>query len=107
MTRWGMFSHSDSGDAASRVVTGSHRGEVSSTLVDRRFGEGGDTFAVRNFATVELERLMGFPDGYTSALSAKGKAKNVLGNSIVVPVARHIWDALMAHLHASTPRPRS
>jgi DNA (cytosine-5)-methyltransferase 1 len=41
----------------------------------------------RQLTVVECERLMGFPDGWTEALS-KTAALRALGNAVVVPVAR-------------------
>jgi len=45
---------------------------------------------VRTVNQVEMERLQGFPDGYTSILS-KRKAGSLLGDSWTLPVIEHIF----------------
>ena len=46
---------------------------------------------------VELERLQGFPDNYTSDLGTTRRVK-VLGNAFCVPVIRHILEFLYVHM---------
>ena len=45
---------------------------------------------VRELNQVEMERLQGFPDGYTSILS-KAKAGSLLGDGWTLPVIEHIF----------------
>ena len=45
---------------------------------------------VRTVNQVEMERLQGFPDGYTSILS-KSKAGSLLGDGWTLPVIEHIF----------------
>jgi site-specific DNA-cytosine methylase len=45
---------------------------------------------VRNVNQVEMERLQGFPDGYTSMLSTR-KAASLLGDGWTLPVIEHIF----------------
>jgi len=73
-----------------RPISGS--GSIPSIIiVDTRFGCRRDgTFAVREMLPQEAERLMSFPDGFTDCVSTT-KRYNVLSNSIVVPVAAHVW----------------
>ena len=45
---------------------------------------------VRTINQIEMERLQGFPDGYTSILS-KRKAGSLLGDGWTLPVIEHIF----------------
>ena len=60
------------------------------------------TSCVRRFTPHELERLFGFPDGYVSDTTFKGKKPNyrqvqqALGNSFCVPVIKWIGERLYA-----------
>ena len=45
---------------------------------------------VRTVNQVEMERLQGFPDGYTSILS-KAKAGSLLGDGWTLPIIEHIF----------------
>ena len=45
---------------------------------------------VRTVNQIEMERLQGFPDGYTSILS-KSKAGSLLGDGWTLPVIEHIF----------------
>jgi site-specific DNA-cytosine methylase len=45
---------------------------------------------VRTVNHIEMERLQGFPDGYTSILS-KSKAGSLLGDGWTLPVIEHIF----------------
>jgi DNA (cytosine-5)-methyltransferase 3A len=45
---------------------------------------------VRTLNQVEMERLQGFPDGYTSMLS-KSKAASLLGDGWTLPIIEHIF----------------
>ena len=46
---------------------------------------------VRTVNQIEMERLQGFPDGYTSILS-KSKAKSLLGDGWTLPIIEHIFN---------------
>jgi DNA (cytosine-5)-methyltransferase 3A len=45
---------------------------------------------VRTVNQIEMERLQGFPDGYTSILS-KSKAESLLGDGWTLPIIEHIF----------------
>ena len=45
---------------------------------------------VRTVNQIEMERLQGFPDGYTSILS-KAKAESLLGDGWTLPIIEHIF----------------
>ena len=45
---------------------------------------------VRTVNQIEMERLQGFPDGYTSILS-KAKAGSLLGDGWTLPIIEHIF----------------
>ena len=49
---------------------------------------------VRTVNQVEMERLQGFPDGYTSILS-KNKAGSLLGDGWTLPVIEHIFSFII------------
>jgi DNA (cytosine-5)-methyltransferase 3A len=51
---------------------------------------------VRTVNQIEMERLQGFPDGYTSILS-KAKAGSLLGDGWTLPVIEHIFSFLPQH----------
>lgn len=56
-------------------------------------------FGVRRLMPVEMERLMGFPDGYTAVKYRRGTAADgpraaALGNSMAVPVVRWIAERI-------------
>lgn len=44
----------------------------------------------------EIERLFGFPDGWTDVGLSDDKRKKILGNSMVVPVMRYIGERILA-----------
>ena len=46
---------------------------------------------VRTVNQIEMERLQGFPDGYTSILS-KAKAGSLLGDGWTLPIIEHIFN---------------
>ena len=45
---------------------------------------------VRTINQIEMERLQGFPDGYTSILS-KSKSASLLGDGWTLPIIEHIF----------------
>jgi len=49
-----------------------------------------DNDLVRTLNQIEMERLQGFPDGYTSILS-KSKAGSLLGDGWTLPIIEHIF----------------
>ena len=51
---------------------------------------------VRTVNQIEMERLQGFPDGYTSILS-KSKAGSLLGDGWTLPIIEHIFSFLPQH----------
>jgi len=50
---------------------------------------------VRTVNQIEMERLQGFPDGYTSILS-KNKAGSLLGDGWTLPIIEHIFSFIVA-----------
>jgi hypothetical protein len=65
-------------------------------LIKKRLAKGKQTpnliyenELVRIVNQIEMERLQGFPDGYTSILS-KSKAGSLLGDGWTLPVIEHI-----------------
>ena len=58
------------------------------------------TMQVRRLTPMECERLQGFPDGYTNIPwrnkpeSPDGPRYKALGNSMAVPVMRHIGERI-------------
>lgn len=105
-TRWQMSFHSDTGGTGpggtnlpytypigkSRPITGSFGNH--NVLIDRR-GLGNNQFAVRMFSFSEIEKLFGFEEGYTQVLAnSKSKRKDVLGNSVIIPVIEYIFSEL-------------
>lgn len=95
-SRWQKYPLSDSSNSRSKTITTNH---PNFHLIDRRLGRAEGEFAVRKFLPEELEQLFGFPVSWT----AKGANDRVLtfnervdllGNSIVVPVAEHIFSFL-------------
>jgi len=50
---------------------------------------------VRTVNQIEMERLQGFPDGYTSILS-KAKAGSLLGDGWTLPIIEHIFSFIVA-----------
>jgi DNA (cytosine-5)-methyltransferase 3A len=55
-----------------------------------------DNEILRTVNQIEMERLQGFPDGYTSILS-KSKAGSLLGDGWTLPVIEHIFSFLPQH----------
>jgi DNA-cytosine methyltransferase len=102
-SRWQMSFHSDTGTkdqipysypvGKSRPITASFGNH--NVLIDRRgaLRNKPDTFIVRMFSMIEIERLFGYDDDYTCLLP-KSKRREVLGNSVVVPVIEHIINCL-------------
>jgi hypothetical protein len=49
-----------------------------------------ENLKVRTVNQIEMERLQGFPDGYTSILST-AKAGSLLGDGWTLPIIEHIF----------------
>lgn len=70
--------------------------------------------AVRRLTPTEYERLMGFPDGYTTIPWCKkpadecpdGPRYKALGNSWAVPVVRWIGNRIAKQMAKQSPKPR-
>ena len=62
-----------------------HRNETTGMLTLIQENE-----LVRTVNQIEMERLQGFPDGYTSILS-KAKAGSLLGDGWTLPIIEHIF----------------
>jgi DNA-cytosine methyltransferase len=102
--RWERGYHGDTSSHVSPTITKHIEKTVpSNVLIDRRFKPP----RIRRYASEEIERLFGFPDGHT-AMGLKPDARGrlvakpmpatrragLLGNSIVVPVLEHILKGL-------------
>lgn len=61
---------------------------------------------VRRLTPVELERLNGFPDGWTEGMS-DGRRAFCMGNALVVGIVERIGHALARHRAATEPARRS
>jgi DNA-cytosine methyltransferase len=101
-SRWQSSFHSDTANeeiqlpysypiGKSRVVTASFGNH--NILLDRREQPEG-YFIPRLFSILEIERLFGFDDNWTTSLSSSSARKDCLGNSVVVPVIEHIINHL-------------
>ena len=98
-SRWQMSFHSDTGTAETnlpysypygkcRPITASFGNH--NVLVDRREKEE-NKFDLRMFSFTEIEKLFGYEENYTELLShSKTKRREVLGNSVIVPVIEYI-----------------
>jgi DNA-cytosine methyltransferase len=72
-----------------------------SVLIKKRIAKGKQTpnliqegELVRTVNQIEMERLQGFPDGYTSILS-KAKAGSLLGDGWTLPIIEHIFSFIV------------
>ncbi len=93
-SRWQCSFHSDTTEEKSpfyaypvgkcRPITASFGNH--NVLVDRRF----NPFRIRLFEISEIEKLFGYPCGYTKSLKSRSKAIDCLGNTVVVHVIRFI-----------------
>lgn len=98
-TRWQCSFHSDTTDKPLDIYTypvGKSRPITASfgnhnVLVDRRF----NPFIIRRFEISELEKLFGYPEGYTKVLKSRNKVIDCLGNTVVVYVIKHILEMLL------------
>jgi DNA-cytosine methyltransferase len=103
-SRWQMSFHSDTATddtvlpysypkGKCRPITASFGNH--NVLVDRRVGGNGE-FALRMFSFTEIEKLFGYSEKYTALVShSKSKRRELLGNSVVVPVIEYIFKALL------------
>jgi DNA-cytosine methyltransferase len=106
-SRWQMSFHSDTGThnlpytypiGKSRPITASFGNH--NILVDRTNND--NSFTLRMFTSIEIERLFGLPDNYTSIISSKNKRKELLGNSVIVLVLQYIFQQLKLNLSTTT-----
>lgn len=83
---WDFGHHSDTNNKNCACITSNFKkGVPYNVLIDRRNG----TPWVRSFAPLELERLQGFPSGYTEGI-AKTHRFECLGNSFTIPVIEQL-----------------
>lgn len=94
---WDFAHHSDTKDTKSACLSANlHRGVPYNVLIDRRER----TVVYRKFLPVEVEKLFGFPAGWTETGGRTGKSisntrrYHALGNAVSVPVVRHILSGL-------------
>lgn len=52
--------------------------------------QGGGAVSIRTYTITEMERLQGFPDGWTAPLSSVGARRHAIGNSVPPPTAREV-----------------
>lgn len=102
-SRWQMSFHSDTASVGTdlpysypygkcRPITASFGNH--NVLVDRRRKEE-NKFDLRMFSFTEIEKLFGYEENYTELLShSKTKRREVLGNSVIVPVIEYIFDQI-------------
>lgn len=100
-SRWQMSFHSDTCTTNTdipysypygkcRPITASFGNH--NVLVDRREKEE-NKFDLRMFSLTEIEKLFGYEENYTGLLSySKTKRREVLGNSVIVPVIEYIFE---------------
>ena len=94
-TRWERNYHNDTRHAKSHCVLHCMNRNVPYTaLVDRR----AEPPLLRRILPVEVERLQGFPDGYTEGI-AKCHRMGALGNAVCAAVACHVMACLRRHLN--------
>jgi DNA-cytosine methyltransferase len=84
-TRWCLNSTSQD-DFITCLSTRSH----DNTLLDYRLCKEKDYFVPRTLAKLELERLSGFPDGYSDMLMSKTATEKVFGMTVIVPVVQYV-----------------
>jgi DNA-cytosine methyltransferase len=99
MSRWQMGLHSDTMDTqlVHSYPVGNSRTILASSgnnnlCIDRRTGN--ESFMVRHFSPLEMERLFFFPDDWTKVLKFKTGRIDVLGNAVVVRVIEFILESL-------------
>lgn len=102
-SRWQMSFHSDTVTDNTIIPYSYPKGKCRpitasfgnhNVLVDRRVGGEGE-FALRMFSFTEIEKLFGYPENYTELVSnSKSKRRELLGNSVVVPVIEYIFNEL-------------
>jgi DNA-cytosine methyltransferase len=100
-SRWDICGKSDTMDTqlytyplgkSRPIMSGS--GGSNNIVLDRRYKNG---FLVRRFTPEEIERLFGFPSGYTEGFSDT-KRRTLLGNSIPVMIVDFILNQSNLHL---------
>lgn len=85
-TRWEMGLHGDTSVGAPCMTAGMYKGGPRNVLIDRRF----DPPLLRKFGVDEVERLQGFPEGWTSGQSNTQRYK-MLGNAVNAEVSAWIF----------------
>jgi site-specific DNA-cytosine methylase len=78
----------------SRVYIGN---SLHSCLIDRRVSKKRNTFVIRHFDILEVERLFFFPDGWVSDIDivCKTQARKILGKSISVAAVSYSLSYIM------------
>ena len=88
ITRWQISPRADTLKFKSCTFLRGRR--LDNYLIDRRVSGNKETFIVRQFLPVEVERLFWIPDGWVSTLCSKTRCTFLLGNTVVVKVIEHI-----------------
>ena len=65
------------------------KGCHNNCIIDRRNIDKDGKVVLRKLSVIEVERLMGFPEGYTEGLSTTRRLY-ALGNSVIPQVIEHI-----------------
>lgn len=92
--------YSDTGESHCRPITASAAQLLGTAciLIDWRHTMtemgGGRIPLLRKFLVVEVERLMGFPEGWTQAAASDTARKDLLGNAIAPQVAKHVFSCM-------------
>lgn len=100
-----MSFHSDTGNISEipysypvgkcRPITASFGNH--NVLVDRR-NKQDSKFSLRMFSFEEMEKLFGFPAGYTDLVTnSKQKRRDLLGNSVIVDVVTYVFCQLLEY----------
>jgi DNA (cytosine-5)-methyltransferase 1 len=76
---------------------GDRVGALSATPGTHQTNYLATTSTVRRLTPTECERLQGFPDDWTAMVSDSSRYKQ-MGNAITVPVARYVFECLLAGL---------
>ncbi len=101
ITHWDFGHHFDTNkDKCACLIANLYKGQPNNVLIDRRFGTEG---LIRKLHPIEVERIMGFPDNWTLIDNLFNSVTYVvryktLGNSVSVPVVRHIMQCLKEQL---------
>lgn len=88
-SRWDLTSKSDTKDKKAKTFLGSGGGG-NNILIYRE----NDKVIPRYYTPTEVERLFHFPDNYTNVNLSLNSRRNLLGNSVIIPVIEYILDSL-------------